>query len=1066
MRRFRWLLAATLALAALPQGAWAQGRGTLRGAVVEQGSDRPVPGAMVAVQGTNLSAVTDAQGRYTIPNVPARTVTVRASRLGYGTATRQVAVTAGGTAEASFTLATDALGLEEVVAIGYGATERRNVAGAVSSVRPEALADIPTPQIENVLQGRAAGVQVTQNSGVPGAAMTVRVRGASSIEASNQPLYVIDGVPLIVGNFSGINGSMGGQDIDALADLNPNEIESIEILKDASAAAIYGSRASNGVVLISTKRGRALTRPDIRFNAYYGSQRAWRIPGFLNAQQYVEIFNEGYANDRAGEIYDGDDLVLTEQLFGYTNDAVPSCDLIDYDDPESPTCDVFEVNPNTNVSWVREVLDEAPMANVFGSIAGGTERTRYFVSGTWFEQEGIVAAYGYSRLNGRVNLDYSASDRLTLGTSVALTRSIIDRARGDNTIYGPFANAMATDPLSPVYADDDSGEYNFSTFAGYDNAVALMDQNRAEERGVHILGNAFATYQLGGGTSARVSAGLDHYNLRSRQYDSPIIGPWTGSGGHGAASNSYATKLLGEATLNFSRDVGAAHSVSGLVGSSYEMDDLDYNEVEGVQFPTSQFRRLTAAALIIAGDQYIEESNLMSFFGRLSHSWEDRLVTTLNMRADGSSRFQNNQWGFFPSAAVLWRLQDTPLLRGQRAVSNLALRASYGLTGNQQGIGEYSSLGLFVGGANYGDQAGIAPDQLPNPDLSWEKTTQLNLGGDVAFLDDRLSLSFDWYHKKTTDLLLGRPVPTSTGFGIITENIGSMRNAGVELAARLQVLKSDRPGGFNWTSELNLATNRNRVLELYGGQPINFDEVRIEEGQPLGVFYTYVMDGIFQSEDEICYDDTGAACGDGVGFQSPFTLPGDIRFRDVNGDGVINSADRAIVGNPWPDYQGGMTNTLAFRGFDLSVFLQFSQGNDIFNGNRLYTDANGYFFDNPSTRALNRWRPDAPNNTEPRASWFDDNQNRRSSSRFVEDGSYWRIKNAVFGYNVPDRFSSRLGVKGVRLYVQGQNLVTWTDYSGFDPEVNYAGDSNITRGYDFYTLPQARTISFGVNLGL
>ncbi|HEU4452487.1 MAG TPA: TonB-dependent receptor [Longimicrobium sp.] len=1059
MRRFRWALAGALALALLPAAARAQERGTIRGRVTEQTSERPLPGVQVAVQGTNLTALTDPDGRYTLNNVPARTQTVRATRIGYGTATRAVAVAAGATAEANFSLAVDALGLEEVVAIGYGNTERRNVAGAISSIRPAELSDIPTPQIENVLQGRAAGVQVTQNSGVPGAAMTVRVRGASSIDASNQPLFVIDGVPLIQGNFSGINGSMGGQDVDALADLNPNEIESIEILKDASSAAIYGSRGSNGVVLITTKRGRAATRPDIQFNAFYGSQRAWRVPGFLNTAQYVELYNDAYTLDGLADYEDDEGRPVHENYIGYLNDGVVSCD----DRTVEAVCDVNEVDPGVDTDWVREVLQTAPIANMFGSIAGGTEKTRYYVGGTYFTQDGIVAAYGYNRLNGRVNLDYSATDRLTLGTSVALTRSVTDRARGDNTIYGPFANAIATDPLTPVR--DEDGGYAASGWAGYDNAVGLMNENRAEERAVHILGNAFARYNVAEGVEARVAAGLDHYNLRSRQYDSPIIGPWTGSGGHGAASNSYATKLLGEGTLNASRDFGS-HSLSGLFGTSYEIDRLDFNEVEGVQFPTGQFRKLTSAALIIAGDQYITEANLLSFFGRASHSWADRLTTTLNVRADGSSRFgDNNRWGLFPSASVLWRLDDTPLIRGQSFVSNLALRGSYGLTGNQQGIGNYASFGLFAGGFNYGDLAGIAPLQLPNPDLSWEKTAQLNVGLDVGLFDERLALSFDWYRKNTTDLLLDRPIPLSTGFGILTENIGAMRNTGVELSARAHWARGEA-GAFSWSTELNVSTNRNRVTELYGDDPITLDEVRIQEGQPLGVFYTYVMDGIFQEGDDICYDPTGDSCAPGTAFQNDFTVAGDVRFRDVNGDGVINSDDRDVVGNPWPDFQGGLTNTLGYRGLDLTVFVQFTQGNDIFNGNRLYTDAYGYFFDNSSDRALDRWRPDAPSTTEPRASWFDDNQNRRSSSRFIEDGSYVRLKNVVLGYNIPTRTSRRFGVGSLRLYVQGQNLVTWTDYSGFDPEVNYAGDSNVTRGYDFYTLPQARTLSFGVNLGL
>jgi TonB-linked SusC/RagA family outer membrane protein len=520
----------------------------------------------------------------------------------------------------------------------------------------------------------------------------VRVRGASSISAGNEPLYVIDGVPLIQGNFSTIQGAIGQtQGIDALSDLNPNEIESIEVLKDASAAAIYGSRASNGVVLITTRRGRAGERPEIRFQTYAGMQEAWRMPRFLNAEEYIEVYNEGWENDGYVDAY-GIPLFAPEG-----EDAI------------------FNYDPSVSTNWLDEILTSAPMSSITGSIAGGSERARYYVSGSRFLQDGIVSGYGFERLNGRVNLDYTASDRITLGTSVALTRSNTDRARGDNTIYGPFANAIASAPIDPVYQDD--GEYNLGTLA-YDNPVALNIENRAEERSFHVLGNAFADYRMFEGVNARLNLGLDQYVLRGYLYDSPIIGPATGSNGYGETGNSYATKVLAEGTLSWQRELNAANALSGVVGTSYEQNDTEFNQVFGTQFPTSYFKQLASASTITGGSSSLTEYNLLSGFGRLQHTWRDRLTTTFNVRADGSSRFGENQrWGVFPSAAVLYRLTDEPFFAGQGLLSDLAFRASYGRTGNQEGLGNFAAVGLYGGGFNYGDRPGIAPTQLANPDL-------------------------------------------------------------------------------------------------------------------------------------------------------------------------------------------------------------------------------------------------------------------------------------------------------------------------------------------------------------
>ncbi|HEX7239202.1 MAG TPA: SusC/RagA family TonB-linked outer membrane protein, partial [Longimicrobiaceae bacterium] len=562
----------------LPLGAAAaQGRGAVNGRVLEAASQQPIQGAQVRVSGTNTVAVTDQQGRFQLQSVAAGARTLQVTAFGHKAGTAQVTV--GATpAEVTIRLAQDALGLDEIVVVGYGEQRRRNVSGSVGSLRTETVQEVSQGSVNGVLQGRLAGVQVTQNSGAPGSAITVRIRGSSSISAGNQPLYVIDGVALVQGNFNRLNSTFGGSDIDALSDLNPNEIESIEVLKDASAAAIYGARASNGVVLITTKRGTA-GRAEINFGGYYGSQERWRMPAFLGTEDYITIKNEGILN-RFG----------IEDYFGYSDDAVENS---------------VEVERGVNTNWIDEVMRTAPMSNFDASVRGGTERARYYVSGSAFDQTGIVQGFAYTRLSGRVNLDYVPTDRLTLGTNVSLSRGVVDRQRGDNTIYGPLANAVANPPVQPVYNPD--GTYYETSYV---NPVGLYKENSFEERSLRILGNSFATLRLAEGLNLRGSVGLDQYNLRSRAYESPVIGLYAGSGGAGTAGTAYATKATYEGTLNFSRLFADRHDFSGVIGASYEDNTENYSSVSGQAFPSNAFRYLTSAATINAGTDSVSNWGL------------------------------------------------------------------------------------------------------------------------------------------------------------------------------------------------------------------------------------------------------------------------------------------------------------------------------------------------------------------------------------------------------------------------------------------------------------------------
>jgi TonB-linked SusC/RagA family outer membrane protein len=606
------------------------------------------------------------------------------------------------------------------------------------------------------------------------------------------------------------------------------------------------------------------------------------------------------------------------------------------------------------------------------------------------------------------------------------------------------------------------------------NPVGILNEAEAEERGVRILGNTFASYSLVQGVNARLSLGLDQYTNRSHTWDSPVFGPYSSSGGSVEDGAALASRVTYEGTINFNRALSTRHEVSGVVGASYEDNATETNYVQGTQLPNEFFKYVTSAATISGGTSTRNDWALVSGFGRVSYTFDDRVTATFNVRRDGSSRFgAENRFGTFPSASLLWRVGEEGFMQNQDLISNLALRVSYGRTGNQQGIGNFASRGLFSGtNQGYNDQPGISQTQLANPALRWETTDQLNVGTDFSVLNDRLSFTADYYDKQTRDLLTQRPVPRTTGFSSIWDNVGSIENKGFEVAARAQIVRGT-PQAFNWTANVNVSRNRNKVTALYNGLGFNSGTrsiARAEVGYPLGSFYGYVTDGLFQEMSEICFDTRGGqfCAGKGAYQGTALTRPGDIRFKDLNGDGLITAADRTVIGSPWPDYEGGITNTLSFGGLDLTAFVHFSRGNQVANLNRVFTDRYGSGGDNNSTRALQRWTPENRNTTEPRAVWGDPNGNAQVSDRFIEDGSYWRLKNAVLGYTLPGSVASRLGIglRTARVYVQGQNLFTSTNYSGLDPEVNYLGASSTVRGVDFYTLPQARTITAGFNVGL
>ena len=922
---------------------------------------------------------------------------------------RGVVVGPGQTANVDFALSAAAAALSEVVVTGYGTDNRRSVTSAIARVDSSAITNNPVAGVDAALQGKAAGLQVIQNSGNPGVGITVRVRGASSLSANNQPLYVIDGIPMLRETYSQLG--VGGQDITAVTGISPDEIESIDILKDASSAAIYGSRGSNGVIQITTKRGKAGQRR-FSFNIYSGRQEAERTMDMVDAREYVEFMNEARA-----------DAGLTPRYTPGTHDQI-------------------------NTNWQEEVLRPAPVHDAFLSMSGGSERLRYLIGGSYFKQEGVVLGSEYDRQTVRANVDFDATDRFTIKTSIGLSREVHDRIENDNTIEGVMANAIANAPIFPVRQPDGRFTHRNDRIAGqrlpYVNPVAVGELAAVESRSLRALGNIEGQLSFTDQLRLTARVGLDLLNLRDLEWGSPLIIGAYSAGAQGVAKigNNTAHRYVLESFLGYNRAFTNTELAFTLGGSvEYNESELDFVRGEGFAFPQPQYVRNAGTITDYDGDK--TGHNLVSAFTRASATFKDRYIVNASARIDGSSRFGvNTRYGVFPSVSFAWRLSDEPAFQGLASRADIKLRASYGETGNQDINDDFAPLERYTR-ANYADIPGIRPRNIANPDLKWETTREFDVGFDVGLLDSRLIIIGDYYVKKTDDLLVERPITRTSGFESFWDNVGNLENRGYELGITSVNWKAAEPDGFEWTTDFNISWNRNKITRLFRGEPFDdgFDGInRVEEGQPLGAFYTILFTGV-----------------------DPLT--GDARFFDKDGDGIEgDSDDRMIVGSPHPDYYGGFANTFTWRRFDLRGFFQFSQGFEVYNGIRAYADDGGVNADNKFQSVMRRWRNPGDITDVPRANADCESLACVVSTRFIEDGSYIRLGEVTLGYQIPARLARTTNLVDARIYVSGRNLKTWTDFTGFNPDANSSGSSaNTSLGTEFYSYPLARTITIGVS---
>jgi TonB-dependent starch-binding outer membrane protein SusC len=1022
--QLRLTLATMFACILIAGSAMGQTR-TVTGVVASADDGTPLPGASVALVGTQLGTATDVDGRYSI-DVPQEGARLRFSFIGY--VTQEIPV--GNRVILNVELAPDFRELDELVVVGYGEQLQRTLTGNISRVSARDIENEQVLSIEQAMQGRMAGVQIQANNGKLGQGIQVRVRGSSSVSASNQPLYVIDGIPVTTTNLSG-----NGAATNPMADINPNDIESIEVLKDASAAAIYGARGSNGVVLITTRRGHS---GQTRFSA--SLQRGWseptRLVDLLNGEQYVELMLEGARN--TAELWDWPGAVswVTTRFDLYSQGANWN--------PENGAV--------ANFDWQREAFQSAGSTNFELSAQGGDRRTRFFLSGGFEDANGILIQDEFNRLNGRVNLEHDLSARFQMGGRLSLVRTLNKRLSTDNAFATPM-QLIAQPPIQPIFARATgapegpyvAGErYNPSTL--YFNGLLYKDNVRYNTTVLRSLGSAFASYRVLEGLTFRSEFGVDLLDQHEDGHWNSQVARSTGAAeGVGMSNRDRIINWTANNYFTFVPTLGVDHVVDLTLGTSFQSVDHDWTYVEAERFPSDAFTQIQSASEVTIWNGGITSHTFLSYFARTNYALFDRYLMTLSGRVDGSSRFgTNNRYGFFPAASVGWILSDEAFMANM-PFDLFKLRASYGLTGNAE-IGNFLHRGQW-GASRYDGMPGTRPIQTENPDLRWERTGQFNAGLDLSLLGDRVSAQVDYYLKQTTDLLLNVNVPGTTGFTLETRNVGSLRNEGVEFVINTRNLT----GNFGWTSNFVFGTNRNRITDL-DGQVIEGGFInRAIEGHPIGVFFGLEYAGVDPDNGDALYY---------------------INERDENGN-IINAgattwnpnlANRVVLGSPHPDFTGGFGNNFTYGNFSLSALLQFSYGNQIYDGGGRFKSANGDFLDNQSADQMRRWRQPGDITDVPQARLFDENGTTHSS-RYLYDGSYLRLKNVAVSYQIPRGLLQQAQLQSARIFVAGQNLLTWTRYPWWDPEVNtdfLAG--NIGLGNEFYSAPQARTITTGIQV--
>lgn len=964
-----------------------------------------IPGVSVIVKGTYKGTVTNIDGNYNI-KVTGEDQLLIFSFLGMSA--QEVLI--NGRERIDVVLEKETTWLNEIVAVGYGVQKKSDLTGSIVSLKSNEILKSSVGRVDQAIQGKISGVYINNSKATPGASPVIRIRGGNSINGNNSPLVVVDGI------------------IDAdMSILSPNDISSMEVLKDASATAIYGSRGANGVLIITTKKGQ-VGKTRFSLDSYYSISEINKTLDLLNAEETKKLY-EGFPDDIKSRLGVSD----------------------------------IDFSTAADTDWQDEIFRSAITKNYHLSVSGGSDKIIYFVSGSVLNQDGIIEGSGYKRQTLRCKLEQEVSKKLTFGINLNIAHSIQDQLRMDTS--GGSSGGSVTQaahrmsPLVPVY--DANGDYSGPLVSGtqLNNPVALVKERIRETDFFATKAKIDFTYDIIPELKLMSSYSFRQHYSQLNSWSSGVL---LESKGQGAASveNQKTKDWLSETTLTYNKIFDEKHKLTTMIGFTASEFSNFGSSASGKNFPTESLTyyslELSDVAYQRVTSSYLDNS-MASFLGRINYVFDNRYLFTANFRADGASKFtENNKWGYFPSAAIGWRLSEESFLKDSDLISNLKFRASLGNTGSQA-ISEYQSIANYTVVAvslSDGDHIGVLPDRINNPDLKWETTSQTDLGIDLGFLDNKISIVVDYYLKKTKNLHYEKQLPNYTGYTVQLQNIGEIENKGFELAIKTKNLRGD----FKWTTDINFSTNKNKVISLGddefftvdgsgGAMPSGFSETGIVEvGKQLGQFYGYEFDGIYQSEDEV------------KNLPASGAVPGAVKYKDTDGNHEITPNDRVVIGDANPDFTWGISNDFSYKGFDLNVLFTGIHGNDILNLNRVSLEQTSNA-NNALKKVLNYWHGKGTSN-EIQAAGMSVGQ---MSSRFVEDGSFVRLKNISLGYTFPKSLTKKLKIENVRVYLSAQNLVTITDYTGYDPEIN-SRSGNVLLGYDFGGYPTAKTFSAGIAL--
>ena len=998
----------------------------ITGKVTDQRDGSPISGASVTVKNKDEGTVTDAAGNFSIRAADNATLVI--SYIGY------VVVEVPISQASVIRLAPGSNELTEVVVVGYGQTVKRELTSSIAKVKGSEVANTPVANFNQALQGRAAGVFVEANNGKVGEGVKVRIRGQGSVNASNAPLYVVDGIPISTGTLSG----------NALADINFNDVESFEILKDAAATAIYGSRAANGVVLITTKRGKS-GAPKFTVGFQYGNNKPTNKRGFLNTAEYLELFREAaiaagkYHYNRAGN------------WRGYASEQAAVNDMITFIEGRFTR---YSGHSNwrtqeTNTNWEDLAFQDANVGAVDVSASGGNDRTRYFFSGSYNNQDGILFGNNFDRISARINLDQQLAAKFRMGLNISLSRTNAQRVAQDNQFLTPM-QIVALAPITPV--KNQAGDFYDRPVTTYYNPLIETVNSEFKSYSYRNIGSAYGQYDFTPNLFLRTEFGIDLNNLNDEEFygSKTILGGATS--GFGRSTWLRNTRYTTNTYANFKKSFNEMHSFDATLGFAFEKGTSRTTSTEGEQFPSDDLRTLDNAGKITNGGSSLAENAIESYFGRINYAFKGKYLLGVSGRYDGSSVFGvNKRYGFFPSVSAGWVISEEAFLKGNSTFSFLKLRGSYGELGNSLGFGNYAAQAAFTAG-RYAGASVLVPGRLGNTNLTWETSNQYDIGLEFGFLQNRITVEVDYYKKSSAQnnngFIFNLPVPLTSGYASYITNLGEIENKGVELT-----INSTNIAGkdFRWTTNFNIAYNKNKVLRIDGDQDtLSFNDGRYMNalivGQSIGVHYGQKYAGVDPANGDALY----------------FKQDGKTTTNDYN------EAGQFVVGDPNPLYFGGMNNTFTYKGIELSVLLQGVFDYDIVNGAGGFMSARADWFDNQTRDQLGRWRKpgDITNIPEARINRFGDFASPSVSTQYMEDGSYIRFKNVTLAYNLPQNWLRKARLSSARLYITGINLATFTDYTGWDPEVNtdYRA-TNINQGGDFYAAPQIKSVVFGLNIG-